>query len=60
MPGRPDVASGYAVIAIRWPLNIDVPVVGLDDLIQMKLARGRPVDLEDVAALTDPQIDSEA
>lgn len=33
---------------------IDVPVVGLDDLIQMKLAGGRPVDLADVASLTDP------
>jgi hypothetical protein len=34
--------------------DIDVPVVDLDDLIQMKLARSRPVDLADVAALTDP------
>jgi hypothetical protein len=34
--------------------HVDVPVVGLDDLIQMKLARGRPVDIADVAALTDP------
>lgn len=34
--------------------EIDVPVVDLDDLIQMKLARARPVDLADVAALTDP------
>lgn len=34
--------------------DIDVPVVDLDDLIQMKLARGRPTDLADVAALTDP------
>jgi hypothetical protein len=33
--------------------DVEVPVVGLDDLIQMKLARGRPVDLADVAALTD-------
>jgi predicted nucleotidyltransferase len=33
--------------------DIDVPVVGLDDLIQMKLARGRSVDMADVAALTD-------
>jgi hypothetical protein len=32
--------------------DIDVPVVSLDDLIHMKLARGRPVDLADVAALT--------
>jgi hypothetical protein len=36
--------------------EIDVPVVGLDDLIQMKLARGRPVDLADVASLTDPEV----
>jgi hypothetical protein len=35
--------------------DIDVPVVDLDDLIAMKLARGRPVDLADVAALTDPE-----
>lgn len=35
--------------------DIDVPVVSLDDLIHMKLARGRPLDLADVAALTDPQ-----
>lgn len=34
--------------------DIDVPVVDVDDLIQMKLARARPVDLADVAALTDP------
>lgn len=36
--------------------EIEVPVVGLDDLIQMKLARGRPLDLADVAALTDPDV----
>ncbi len=38
--------------------DIDVPVVSLDDLIHMKLARGRPVDVADVAALTDPDADS--
>lgn len=32
-----------------------VPVAGRDDLIRMKLARGRPIDLADVAALTDPE-----
>lgn len=37
--------------------DIEVPVVGLDDLIQMKLARGRPVDLADVASLTDPDVE---
>jgi predicted nucleotidyltransferase len=31
-----------------------VPMAGLDDLIRTKLARGRPVDRADVAALTDP------
>jgi hypothetical protein len=30
-----------------------LPVVSLDDLISMKRASGRPVDLEDIAALTD-------
>jgi hypothetical protein len=35
--------------------EVDVPVVDLDDLIRMKLARGRPLDLADVAALTDPE-----
>jgi len=39
--------------------EIDVPVVSLDDLIQMKLARGRPLDLADVAALTDPDAEPE-
>lgn len=34
--------------------EVDVPVVDLDDLIRMKLARARPTDLADVAALTDP------
>ncbi|MFN2487118.1 MAG: DUF6036 family nucleotidyltransferase [Acidimicrobiia bacterium] len=33
--------------------DLDIPVVGLDDLIRMKLASGRPIDLSDVAALTD-------
>lgn len=32
-----------------------IPVVGRDDLIRMKLARGRPIDRADVAALTDPE-----
>jgi hypothetical protein len=32
-----------------------VPVAGREDLIRMKLARGRPVDRADVAALTDPE-----
>jgi hypothetical protein len=34
--------------------RVQVPVAGRDDVIRMKLARGRPVDRADVAALTDP------
>jgi hypothetical protein len=34
--------------------KIRIPVAGRDDLIRMKLARGRPVDRADVAALTNP------
>ncbi len=33
--------------------STEIPVVGLDDLIRMKLAHGRELDLQDVAALTD-------
>jgi Nucleotidyltransferase of unknown function (DUF6036) len=33
-----------------------VAVAGRDDLIRMKLARGRPIDRADVAALTDPEV----
>jgi len=46
--------SDLSESALRVRLgDIEVPVVDLDDLIRMKLARGRPVDLADVAALTD-------
>jgi hypothetical protein len=45
--------------AVRVTLgDIEVPVVDLDDLIQMKLARGRSVDLADIAALTDQGSDT--
>lgn len=39
--------------------DVEVPVVSLDDLIQMKLSRGHPLDLDDVASLTDPTIEGE-
>lgn len=32
--------------------DLDIAVVSLDDLIRMKLASGRPVDIADVSALT--------
>jgi hypothetical protein len=54
-----DVPGGapYADLAGRALVvhlgDIAIRVVSLDDLIRMKLASGRPVDLDDVAALTD-------
>jgi predicted nucleotidyltransferase len=55
--GRPYPELSERALHVRLG-DIDVPVVSLDDLIQMKLARGRPVDIADVAALTDPDAES--
>lgn len=54
--GRPYEELRDGALLVRLG-EIEVPVVGLDDLIHMKLSRGRPVDLADVAALTDPEAD---
>lgn len=35
--------------------SIEVPVMDVDDLIRMKLARGRPADLADVVGLIDSE-----
>jgi hypothetical protein len=40
--------------------ELRIPVAGRDDLIRMKLARGRPVDRADVAALTDAEASGRA
>lgn len=55
--GRPYSELSQRALQVRLG-DIDVPVVDLDDLIQMKLSRGRPTDLADVAALTDPDVDT--
>jgi hypothetical protein len=55
--GRSYADLGDGVLHVQLG-DIEVPVVGLDDLIQMKLARGRPIDLADVASLTDPDAPS--
>lgn len=52
--GRPYEELRERALHVRLD-DIDVPVVDFDDLIRMKLARGREVDLADVAALTDPE-----
>jgi hypothetical protein len=56
--GRPYDELSARALHIRLG-DVDVPVVDLDDLIRMKLARGRAVDLADVAALTDPDASSD-
>ncbi len=35
-----------------------IPIAGRDDLIRMKRASGRPTDLADIAALTEPEHDA--
>ncbi len=53
----PPGAAPYAELRERsLELQLDVPVrvAGLDDLIAMKQASGRPIDVSDVLALTEP------
>lgn len=54
----PPGAAGFAQLRERAlvieVLGVRAAVVGLDDLIAMKLASGRPLDRGDVAALTEP------
>lgn len=53
-PGAPsyDELRGRALEVDLGDLRL--AVAGLDDLISMKRASARPVDLEDIAALTEP------
>jgi hypothetical protein len=49
----PELRKRALVIALD---DVRVAVAGRDDLIRMKLARNRPIDRADVAALTDPEV----
>jgi hypothetical protein len=52
-PGVPPYAD-LRTRALKLELgDLELAVAGLDDLISMKRASGRPVDLEDLAVLTD-------
>lgn len=55
--GRPAGAPPYQELLARAvPVTIgglEVLVAGLDDLIAMKRAAGRPLDLQDIADLTE-------
>jgi hypothetical protein len=53
-PGAPpydELRSGALELELS---GMRVAVAGRDDLIAMRRARGRPVDLEDIAVLTEP------
>lgn len=53
----PPGAAPYSELrqrALELELDVTVPVVGLDDLIAMKRASGRPIDRSDILALTEP------
>jgi uncharacterized nucleotidyltransferase DUF6036 len=50
----PELRERALVIALD---DVRVPVAGRDDLIRMKLARDRPIDRADVAALTNSEAD---
>jgi len=56
--GRPAGAPSYEELLARavslTVAGLEVLVAGLDDLIAMKRAAGRPLDLQDIADLTDP------
>jgi len=47
-----DLRERALVIALG---DLQVPIAGRDDLIRMKLTRGRPIDRADVAALTESE-----
>jgi hypothetical protein len=57
-PGAPPYAELRARAMEIQLGDLRLAVTGLDDLISMKRASARPVDLEDLAALTEPDADA--
>lgn len=51
---EPDLRTRVLEVSLG---DISVAVAGRDDLISMKRARGRPVDLDDLAVLAEPDPD---
>ena len=51
----PELRERALVIALG---DTRIPVAGRDDLIRMKLARDRPTDRADIAALTEPEAEA--
>ncbi len=51
-PGATPYPQMRARSVHRRVRDVDIPIIGIDDLIRMKKAAGRPRDLADIAALT--------
>lgn len=54
VPGGVPYAELRARALVVEVFGMSIRVAGRDDLIRMKQAAGRPQDLDDIAALTDP------
>jgi hypothetical protein len=52
-PGSPSYADVRRAALVLEVTGVEVPFVGLDDLIAMKRVSRRPIDLGDIAALTE-------
>lgn len=57
--GAPRGAPPYEGLSARSVTthiaDVELRVAGLDDLVAMKRAAGRPLDLQDIADLTEPR-----
>jgi hypothetical protein len=51
-PGATTYPQMRARSVHRRVRDVDIPIIGLDDLIRLKKAAGRPRDMADIAALT--------
>lgn len=54
MPSESSRSSISAALVITLDDHA-IAIAGRDDLIKMKRAAGRPIDLADIAALTEPE-----
>jgi hypothetical protein len=54
-PGAPPFTRLRERALLVVPADQPIAIASRDDLIRMKRAAGRPIDLADIAALTEPE-----